>query len=83
MQTAKLLAFLLFLIAPAIVDARVLHYGDYSVELSAEKHTTPALHVQIGDELVFGAMFTDAAPENSLRINVNDTNYWVVEWCAA
>ena len=83
MQTAKLLAFLLFMIAPFAADARVLHYGDYSVELSAEKHTTPALHVQIGDELVFGAMFTDTAPENSLRISFNNTNYWVGPWCAA
>ena len=83
MQTAKTLTLLLFLISPAIVSARVLHYGDYSVELSAEKHTTPALHVQIGDELVFGALFTDAAPENSPRINVDGADYWVGEWCAA
>ena len=83
MQTAKLLAFLLFLVVPFSAHARVLHYGDYSVALTDEKHTTPALHIQIGDELVFGAMFTDTAPENSLRISFNDTNYWVGPWCAA
>lgn len=68
------------------VHARTLHYGDASVPLTDTQKTFPALHIQMeNDEIAYGAMYdvnTIPAPQNSVRIAYDDTDYWIVPWCA-
>ena len=66
------------------VHARTLHYDEYSVELTDTKYTSPALHILIDEnELVFGAMYELPAPEHTIHIEDNGTEYWVGPWCMA
>ena len=65
-------------------NARTLHYGDYSVDLTNTKKTTPALNIKISDsETIYGALFAGTAPANTLRVDYNNTNYWLGPWCPA
>lgn len=62
-------------------NAHILHIGNTSVPLSENKNTSPALAVDMDNKIYWGALYTDTAPANTLRIQIDDTNYWLGEYC--
>lgn len=62
--------------------AATLHYGTHTVQLAPLKQTSPALAINFGGATYFGALFDDAAPTDTLRIQVGATTYWLGEYCA-
>lgn len=62
-------------------NAHILHIGNTSVPLSKNKNTSPALAVDMDNKIYWGALYTDTAPANTLRIQIDDTNYWLGEYC--
>lgn len=63
-------------------NAHTLHIGNSVIELSNVKHTSPGLAVRISDQILYGALYSDTAPQNTLRIKYNNTNYWLGQYCA-
>ena len=73
---------LMAICASVPANARTLHYGDTSIELTGTKHTSPALHIQFGDgEMAYGALYTSSAPNNAIHIAYADKEYWLGPWC--
>lgn len=66
-----------FLFLAMSASAHTLHYGDYSVELTNTKQTTPSLNVQLNDGIYYAAMYADNAIPNTIKINYNDKVYWL------
>ncbi len=62
--------------------AATLHYGTHTVPLAPLKQTSPALAINFGGATYFGALFTGAAPTDTLRINIGGVKYWLGEFCA-
>lgn len=62
-------------------NAHILHIGNTSVPLSENKNTSPALAVDMDNKIYWGALYTDTAPANTLRIQIDDINYWLGEYC--
>ena len=71
--------------AAAGAHARTLHYGDSAVELTSEKVTSPALHVQFDTgEMAYGALYDVAereAPANTLHVAYDGNEYWLGPRC--
>ncbi|MDE6477971.1 MAG: hypothetical protein K2L94_01850 [Alphaproteobacteria bacterium] len=61
--------------------AATLHYGTHTVPLTPLKQTSPALAINFGGATYFGALFDDAAPTDTLRINIGGVKYWLGEFC--
>lgn len=62
--------------------AATLHYGTHTVPLAPLKQSSPALAINFGGATYFGALFDDAAPTDTLRINIGGVKYWLGEFCA-
>ena len=69
----RILIVLLMLTA-GVAHARILHVGDNTIKLSQTKTTTPALHVRVGDEVWYGAMYPFKSV-NTLHVNYNNVNF--------
>jgi uncharacterized repeat protein (TIGR02543 family) len=63
---------------------RILHIGDATVYLYSAKKTTPALHVQIGNDIFYGNATTADVAMNSgtqqkLKLQYNNTTYSIYD----
>ncbi len=66
-----------------VAHARVLHVGDDTMQLYETKNTTPALNIQVGDEMWYGNLTRcpttmNATSDKYLRIQQGNADYYAV-----
>lgn len=65
--------------------AAALHFGEYSVEATPVKHTTPSLNIinEFGERFYVAAYDTMPAPKNVFHVKTVDKEYHLGPWCDA
>ncbi len=78
----KLWLFLVVALYATNAGAHALHVGDTSITLGETKNTSPALAVSVDNKIYWGALFSDNAAANTLRVRFNGADYWLGEFCS-
>ena len=65
--------------------AAALHFGEYSVDATTVKHTTPSLNIinEFGERFYVAAYDTMPAPKNVFHVKTVDKEYYLGPWCDA
>ena len=75
--------FIVMIVCCTVAHARVLHVGDDTMQLYETKNTTPALNIQVGDEMWYGNLTRcpttiNTTSDKYLRIQQDNTDYYAV-----
>lgn len=81
----KYIFTIIFCLCTTSILAEALHFGNYSIDVTTVKHTTPSLNImnKFGQMFYIAAYDTTPVPKNTLRIEYSGKEYFLGPWCDA